>query len=305
LFLPRHVHAAALASLLVGFAAMAQAVPAGRAVPRSIVLTGKAGESPLIYVAPGIVTLIRLDTRIIPEAVQVEGRARFAVVEVGEQSVTLSPDVALGSGERLALRVSYREGSPASVVFLLTGQPGAADGLVNVSRPQQTVEACRVELSAVRERCEAQSKELEELKARPPAVSPAAVALAGLVDLEGMKGQDFWQECRRVVGEFRAAQCRGLAASTWTVVVLEVSTRGPEPWTPAWAEVTPAAGGEPRRARAVLSGQVAIPSGGPVSVAVEVEMPVRKREEWLRALHSLRVCNADGSRCLSVPEVTL
>ena len=31
-------------------------------------------------------------------------------------------------------------------MFLLTGQPGTVDTVVNVSRPQQTVEACRVEL---------------------------------------------------------------------------------------------------------------------------------------------------------------
>ena len=96
-----------------------------------------------------------------------------------------------------------------------------------------------------------------------------------------------------------------IAASTWTVAVLEVSNEGAEPWTPAWAEVTPAAGGEPRRARAVLSGQAAIPSGGAASVAVEVEMPVRLKEAWLQEPHSLRVCNADGSRCLSVPQVKL
>jgi uncharacterized protein (TIGR02268 family) len=301
LLLPSPVHAVALASLLVSLAATAQAAPAGR----SIVLTGKAGESPLIYVAPGIVTMIRLDTRIIPESVQVEGRARFAVVEVGEQSVTLSPAVALGTGERLALQVTYREGSPASVVFLLTGQPGAADGLVNVSRPQQTVEACRVELSATRARCEAQSKELEELKARSPEVSPAAIALARGVDSKGMRGEDFGPFCFEVRGELRPVQCRGLGASTWSVVVLEVSNTGAAPWAPAWAEVTPAAGGEPRRARAVLSGQATIPPGNSVSVAVEVEMPAREPGEWLRAMHALRVCNGDGSHCLSVPHVKL
>jgi hypothetical protein len=108
-----------------------------------------------------------------------------------------------------------------------------------------------------------------------------------------------------VKGEFRADQCTGLAASTWTVLVLEVSNTGPEPWAPAWAEVTPAAGGEARRARAVLSGQATIPPGGTVSVAVEVEMPARKWKAFLQEPHSLRVCNADGSRCLSVPEVPL
>jgi uncharacterized protein (TIGR02268 family) len=295
----------ALASLLVSLAAAAQAVPAGRSGPRSIVLTGKAGESPLIYLAPGSFTFILLDAPIIRESVQVEGRARFARVDPSDQGITLALAAPLAPTERLALRFTYREGSPQSVVFLLTGQPGEADTVVNVSRPQQTVEACRVELSATRERCEAQSKELEELKSRPPAVSPASVALAGLVDADGMKVQRFLEECRRVTGGFGAAQCRGLGASTWTVVALEVSNTGPEPWAPAWAEVTPAAGGEPRRARAVLSGQATIPPGGAMSVAVEVEMPRRKQGAWLSEPHTLRVCNADGNRCLSVPEVTL
>ncbi len=292
----------ALASLLVGFAAAAQAAPAGR----SVVLTGKAGESPLIYLAPGTVTAILLDAPILRESVQVEGRARFAVFVVGDEGVTLSPAVALAPSERLALRVTYREGSPASVVFLLTGQPGAADGVVNVSRPQQTFEACRVELSATRERCEAQAKELEALRARPAALSPAAVALAGFVDKDGMRGLLFDNACFEARGgELRPVLCWGLGGETWSVVVLEVSNTGGEPWAPAWAEMTPA-GGEPRRARALLSGQATIPPGGVVRVSVEVEMPKREEsEDWLSAPHTVRVCNGDGSRCLSVPEVTL
>ena len=295
----------AFASLLVGLVATAQAAPAGGAAPRSIVLTGKAGESPLLYLSPDVPTFILLDAPIIRESVEVEGRARFARVDPGDEGIMLVLAVPLGPKERLALRFTYREGFPSSVVFLLTGQPGEVDTVVKVSRPQQTVEACRVELSATRERCEDQAKELEELKARPPAVSPAAVALAGLVDLKGMKAQDFQGACSTVPGDLLPVQCTGLAASTWTVLVLEVSNTGSEPWAPAWAEVTPAAGGEPRRARAVLSGQAAIPPGGAVSVAVEVEMPARKKEAWLQEPHSLRACNADGSRCLSVPQVRL
>ncbi len=295
----------AFASLLVGLAATAHAAPAGPAASRSVVLTGKAGESPLIYLAPDTFTFIILDAPIVRESVQVEGRTRFARVDPAEQGITLAPAVALGPGDRLALRFTYREGFPSSVVFLLTGQPGKVDTVVNVSRPQQTVEACRVELSATRERCEEQAKELEELKAHPQGVSPAAVALAGFVDADGMTAREFRGACERVRGELHPVGCRGLGASTWSVVVLEVSNTGAEPWAPAWAEVTPAAGGEPRRARAVLSGRAVIPPGGSVSVAVEVEMPAREPGEWLNVLHTLRVCNADGSRCLFVPMVGL
>ena len=294
----------ALASLLVSLTATAQPAPAGLSAPRSVVLTGKAGESPLLYLAPGAFTFIVLDAPIIRETVEVEGRARFARVDPSDQGITLALAAPLAPGERLALRFSYREGFPSSVVFLLTGQPGKVDAVVNVSRPQQTVEACRVELATTRERCEAQAKELEALKARAPVVSPAAVALAGLVDKWGMTAEDFWTECFKLTGELRPVQCKGLGAVTWSVVLLEVSNTG-APWVPAWAEVTPAAGGAPRRARAVLPVQATIPPGGAVSVAVEVEMPEREPGAWLQAPHSLRVCNEDGSRCLFVPRVKL
>jgi uncharacterized protein (TIGR02268 family) len=288
----------ALASLLVGLAATAQAAP------RSVVLTGKAGESHLIYLAPDTVTNILLGAQIVRESVEVEGRARLAIVDVGDFSITLSPKVPLKSTEQLAVRVSFREGSPASVVFFLTGHASEADTVVSVSRPQQPLEGCPVELSATRERCEAQSQELEALRARPPSASPAAVALAGLVNEEGVRVRNI-RGCSDVKGGFRAAECKVLAASTWVVVVLEVRNTGAEPWTPAWAEFTPAAGGEPRRARTVLAGQASIPLGGTVSVSVEVEMPAREPEEWLRTLHTLRVCDAAGRRCLSLPKVKL
>ena len=294
----------ALASLLVGLTATAQPTPAALSAPRSVVLTGKAGEAPLLYLAPGTVTAIILDAPIIRESVEVEGRARFARVDPADQGILIAPAVPLRPGEQVALKFTYKEGFPSTVVLLLTGQPGTVDVVVNVRRPQQTVEACRVELSATRERCEAQARELEALKARPLGVSPAAVALAGLVDKDGMRAEDFWHACFEVQGELRPVRCKGLGAATWSVVVLEVSNTG-EPWVPAWAEVTPAAGGAPRRARAVLPAQASIPPGGTVSVAVEVEMPARKPGEWLKAPHSLRVCSGDGSRCLFVPLVSL
>jgi uncharacterized protein (TIGR02268 family) len=294
-----------IAALLVGLTATAQTSHAGRAASRSVLLTGRAGESPLIYLAPGTFTFIILDAPIVRESVEVEDHARFARVDPGDQSITLALRAPLGPGERLALRFTYREGSPASVVLLLTGQPGEVDTVVHVSRPGQADEACRVELATTREQCEVLRKELEGLKARLPVLSPATVALAGFVGQDGMKGKLFVDVCSDKHGDLRPSGCRGLGGKTWSVVVLVVSNTGVEPWAPAWAEVVPAAGMEPRRARTVLTQQGAIPPGSSASVAVEVEMPARKLEAWLSALHTLRVCNEDGSRCLSVPKVNL
>jgi uncharacterized protein (TIGR02268 family) len=295
----------ALAALLMDLPAAAQAAPVEVPAPRSIALTGKTGESPLLYLAPGSFTFIILDGPILRESVEVEGRARFARVDPSDQGITLALGEPLGPTERLTLRFSYREGSPSSAVLLLTGRAGEVDTVVNVSRPPQTVEACRVELSVTRERCETQRQELEALRARSLTVSPAAVALAELVDKEGMKADDFDESCLKVRGELLPAQCRALGASTWTVFVFEVSNSRESPWAPAWAEVTPASGGVPRRARAVLASRATILPGEKVSVAVEVEMPVREPQEWLREPHALRLCDAAGGRCLSLPKVWL
>ena len=297
----------AAACLLVGLAHTAQAGPAAVSAPRSIILTGEAGESPVISLALGSFTLLVLDAPIVRESIELEGRARFAVVDVGDRSVTLAPAVPLGPGERLALRVTYREGLPATVLFLLTGQPGQVDSVVTVSRPPQPAEACRVELSALHERCDAQGKELEELRARPPAISPAALGfavLSGLVDRKGMKVEQNRSRSSED-GELLSERYTALAASTWTVVALEVSNTGTEPWEPAWAELTPVAGGEPLRARSVLSRQAPLPPGSSVSVAVEVEMPVRAQKGWLKEWHILRLCDAAATRCLSGLRVKL
>ncbi len=292
-----------LAILLVSLAATAAQAASAK---RSVVLTGTAGEAQVLHLAPGTETFLLLDDPILRESVEVEGRARFVRVDAGDQGITLELRTPLRPGEGLELRFTYREGSPRSAVFLLTSQPGLVDEVVKVSRPPQAVEACHVELAATRERCAAQARELEELKAQVPALSPAAVAISGFINFRGMKGAPFWQSCRgEVQSGLRSEECWGLGALTWSVVVVVVSNTSAEPWVPAWAEVTPVAGGEPRRARVVLIQGAALPPGATESVAAEVEMPTREPKEWLSAPHSLRVCDEAASRCLSVPEVEL
>lgn len=295
----------ALAALLVSLAATAQPPLTGRVSPRSIVLTGQAGEAPLLSLALGTVTVLLFDAPLVRESVEVEGRSRFAVVDVGDRTVTLSPAVALGPTDRLALRVTYREGFPASAVFLLSGQPGVVDEVVSISRPQQPGEACRAELAATRDRCETLSQELEALKAQPPTLSPAAVALSGVLGSADL----MWRRLQLEDTDSRdGLVIQGgsvLGAPTWSVVVLDVSNTRGALWTPAWAEVTSQAGGAPRRARAVLSAQAVVPAGAAEKVAIEVEMPKRKPQARLTGPHTLRVCNDDGSRCLSVSKVNL
>ena len=89
----------ALVSLLVPLTATAQTAHVGRSAPRSVVLTGQPGESPLIYLAPGTFTFIVLDAPIVRESVQVEDRARFARVDPADEGITLALRAPLGPGE--------------------------------------------------------------------------------------------------------------------------------------------------------------------------------------------------------------
>ncbi|HLL05245.1 MAG TPA: DUF2381 family protein [Myxococcaceae bacterium] len=291
--------------LLVCLASTAGATPAALAPPRPVVLTGKPGEAPLIHLAPGSFTLIILDAPIVRESVQVEGHDRFARVDPSDQGITLALAGPLKPTERLALRFTYREGFPSSALLLLTGRLEQPDIMVSVSRPPQTIEACQVELTSQRERCEAQRKELDELKARPATLDPAVVGLTEWGDMTKLRVLDLETPCLRALGELRVSQCRGFETATWIVAVFEVTNSGSAPWAPAWAELTPMAGGPPRRAHQVLSRQASIAPGGTVGVSVEVRLPTRSKEKRIKELHMLRVCDAAGSRCLSMHGVEL
>lgn len=295
--------ALALATVLLGTAAVAQPSPLQRATPRTVLVTGQTGESHDVRVAPGFLTTIRLDAPLVREAIEVEGRARFTL-DAGDQTLSVEPLAPLGPHESRILRVPYQAGSPAFAVLRLLAATDEVDTVITVIRPQPSAETCLPALTAAQERSEAQSREVEQLKAQLPAASPAALGLAGLVDKEGVKVQQHWAH---VTGPGRL-EPEGLTlmrASQWAVVILHgVRNAGQELWAPEWAEFTPTAGGPPRRARALLPLQVAIAPRESVSMAVEVEMPLRDRTKWLRESYTLALCDAAG-RCLTLQDVPL
>ena len=270
-----------LATVLLGMTAVAQAAPLKHAAPRAVVLTARPGEAHELRVAPGFLTTLRLDALVVREAVDVEGRARFSV-DAGDQTLSIEPLAPLEPHESRILRVFYRAGSPAFAVFRLLAATDEVDTVVTVRRPQPSAETCLPELLAAQERSEAQARELAQLKAQLPAASPAALSLAGLVDTDGVKVAR--SETRFTSpGQFEAGGLTRLRGSTWAVVVMDaVENTGQEPWTPAWAEVTPSTGGPSRKARALLPLQVTLAPHEPVRMAVEVEMPPRGKEKWLR-----------------------
>jgi uncharacterized protein (TIGR02268 family) len=264
------------------------------------VLTGTPGESFEIRVAPGSSTLIRSDARIVREAVEVDGRERFAILDPGDQTLTVEPSAPLGPKERVVVRVTFRDGSPASATFVLVPATSEVDTVISVNRPQQSVAACQAELVATQQRCDALERRLQ---AQAHTASPAVLALAGLLDMNGVLGARLLN-CEDSQGELRIPLCLRLRATGWAVMVLTVHNLGKEPWVPVQATLLPMADGKPRTARALIPRQATIAPGEEVQVAVEVEMPQRDKKLWITEDHTLTVCDA-GSRCLSVQNVKL
>lgn len=290
-----------LASLLTVVASAAQTASLQRAAPRTVIITDRTGKPHDIRVAPGFLTTLLFDAPIERLSVEVEGRERFSVMDAGDQLIGLMPELPLGLKESRTLRVRYRAGDLEFAEFRLIADPAEVDTVVTVSRPQLPAEACQAELIAARQRCEAQE---QELKAWLPAASPAALGLAGLVGEDGVKVEPH-DGTVAGLGSRQSVVLTRMRAADWAVVVLRaVTNTGQEPWAPAWAEFTPMAGGPPRKARALLPLQVAIAPGEVVSMAVEVEMPRRGREEWLTERYSLTLCD-EARHCLTVQDLKL
>jgi uncharacterized protein (TIGR02268 family) len=250
-------------------------------------------------VAPGSPTFIRLDALIVRESVEVEGGAGF-FVDAGDRTLSIEPSVALGPKDRVVLRATFRQGTPPRATFLLVPATSEVDTVVLVSRPPEPAVACQVELAATHERCDALARELEADSRR---VSPAALALAGLLDSQGVKGGQL-SGCADRKGALRTRDCVRLRGSAWAVMFFDVINAGKEPWTPVQATLRPTVGGEPRTVGALLSLQATVAPGVAVRVAVEVEMSQSEQESWFTESYTLAVCDAAG-RCLTFENVEL
>jgi uncharacterized protein (TIGR02268 family) len=127
--------------------AAAQLQPSARErQERQVVLPSNPNEPvPEVRVAAGVATYFRFGASIDRASVEVDGRTtRFRVVDVGDQTLTLEPSVEPNSGEKLGVRVRYKDGAtPAYATFSLVSHPTLVDKEVEVVRRPRTVEARR------------------------------------------------------------------------------------------------------------------------------------------------------------------
>lgn len=179
----------------------------------------RPGEVPRVHVAPGVSTLLLFDAEL--GAVSLEGRGRFARVEVAGRALVLRPAEALEAGERLRLEVTFADGlAPARAVFALVTDPERVDGEVEVERRPRTAEELQAELDTLRAHCGASAL--------------AQLALWGRLGRESLRSGGF-------MGRYTG---RGVVVETpWVHLssnkrVLLLQVRNPEgaaPWAPGEA----------------------------------------------------------------------
>jgi uncharacterized protein (TIGR02268 family) len=260
---------------------------------RQIVIPSSPDEPvPEVRVAADTLTLFRFDAPIDRASVDVEGRTtRFRVVDVGDRTLILEPAVEPGSGEKLGVRVRYRDGAtPAYATFSLVAHSTLVDKEVEVVRRPRTLEVLEAALA---------EKEAA-LSALQAASGPAGLVFSGRLDLRGVQARRIevpsgTQEGLKVVtGE-------AYRAGSWALAVVRVlNLAGQKPWELGQTRLTQP-DGTPVKVRSVRMDKPRLVPGEEGLVALETEAPFWKATEALR----LELLDKSGSRRLSIPKVKL
>ncbi|HEX5745012.1 MAG TPA: DUF2381 family protein [Archangium sp.] len=284
-----------LVLLLTGTAAAAQPQPPVREPQQRqvVVPSGPHEPAPEVHVAANVATTLVFDAPIDRASVEVPERAtRFRLVDPGERTLFLEPLVAPEDGERLVVRVRYKDsGPPVYATVALVSHPVLVDTRVNVVRRPRTVEALEAALA---------EKEAE-LAALKVVNGPSGFVFSGRLTLAGVKARPFEGSSTATQSGLKVAGGQGYRAGLWALAVVRVhNLPGEKPWAPQEARLS-LADGTRVKVRSVDMNKVQLLSGEEGLVAVETEAPFWTMDNVLR----LELLDKSGGRHLSIPNVQL
>ncbi|HEX8438607.1 DUF2381 family protein [Archangium sp.] len=281
--------------LLTGASAAAQPQPPIREQQqRQVVVSGSASEPVVeLRVAAKVTTYLRFNAPIDRASVEVEGRApRFRLVDPGEYTLALELAVEPGPGEKLGVRVRYKEGgTPAYATFALVSHPTLVDKEVEVVRRLRTPEVLEAALAE-------KEAEVAALKA---VSGPAGFVFSGRLNLEGVKARPFEQPSTDTQNGLKVVRGEGYRAGSWALAVVRVrNLPGQKPWEPGAARLT-RLDGTPVKVRSVEMNKAQLAPGEEGLVAVETGAPTWTADDILR----LELLDKGGSRGLPILDVVL
>lgn len=136
-----------------------------------------------IVISAGLSTTLLFDGGLKREDVELEGRDRFELVDLGQTTLRLVPSSRVTAAETFRLVVHFRDGAaPVSASFLLRVHPVKAQPLVEVYRRRRTVATYQQEVRELR----AELTRFKEEYARVEAEHEAPAGLAGLLSTGAM-----------------------------------------------------------------------------------------------------------------------
>lgn len=250
--------------------------------------------APEIAISSGLSTALFFDSDLMRDSVELEGRDRFTLVDVGQATIRLVPSSRVTPGERFRLVVRFRDGAaPLSAFFLLRTHPAKAESLIEVYRGKRTIETYQQEAREAH----AELLRCQNENARLVAEHDAPGGLAGLIstggmDERGVVGRVVTLEFSQVSGsDLTASYITSYRSTTGVAVDIKLNVKaGAQPWLAKGATLKGKAGVELKVIR--VWQRMPIPGGNVGRVVVEAEAS----PETTRGPFSLKLWEEDGRR---------
>ena len=243
----------------MGRAATAQQPPPpAREQQQRLVVVPSGSNEPVheVRMAAHVVSYLRFNALIDRASVEGEQRAtRFTLVDVGDYTLALEMAIEPEPGERLLVRVRFKDGAhPASVTFALVSHPTLVDKELEVVRRTRPPEVLEAELAP----CEAGG--------------PAHLVLSGRLDLDGVRARRI-KTLEDPQPSLRLNHGAGYRARTWALVAVRVhNLPGQQPWTAGELRLT-RADGTPVKVLSIRMDRPRLAPGETGMVVAETETP--------------------------------
>ncbi|NOJ96296.1 DUF2381 family protein [Corallococcus coralloides] len=255
-----------------------------------------------IVISAGLSTGLYFDSDLMRDGIELEGRERFSLVDIGQATLRLIPSSRVIPGERFQLTVRFKDGAaPVSASFLLQVHPAKTEPVIEVFRGKRTLETYQQELREVRaelERCRDESSRLVAEHEAPTGL--AGLLSIGILDRNGVAARVVTKDIIPSSGNALEASLVTTYRATGAVaVVVALTTRaGAQPWNSKGATLRGRTGADLKVLRIWQK-----PSSNPLdesrSIVVEAEAP----EAGIQGPFSLMLWE-DGSRTVTLGNVT-
>ncbi|RKH22578.1 DUF2381 family protein [Corallococcus sp. CA041A] len=254
-----------------------------------------------IAVSAGLSTGLYFDSDLMRDGIELEGRERFTLVDVGQATLRLVPSSRVIPGEHFRLVVRFKDGAaPVSASFLLQVHPAKTVPVIEVYRGKRTLETYQQEIREVRaelERCRDESSRLVAEHEAPAGL--AGLLSTGTLDKEGVVGRVVTQDILPSSGNaLEAASVITYRAKRAVAVVVTLATKaGAQPWNLKGATLRGRSGAELQVLR--VWQEPSSPLTQARSIVVEAEAP----DDGVQGPYSLKLWE-DGPRTITLGNVT-